>query len=829
MKKIFLFILLVANITAFSQSTFGLDDASVLPSAYSNPASIYTLRKTRPGVTSYLVKIQGFYTAGDGGDGLWYWNPSSTAVDDTMSVLTPTGYSGSGRWIKVVSPNGIYLKELGVLPATGTADNSYRFNKAIGLFPGIPIIINKNSTFIGNPDLYSDGIAFRLNSNTILKGEDPESSILKMKAGYTYAGSGASLLGYADYTFTTAIRHVKLTDFTLDGNQKFANDTFATGTPVTDSGQNLLSIYTADSIYTKGLRYRNGGAGHAVTTFKLTNFTDEFSSFDSIGNICYYNPYDTNCRFWKLTDGYANHFGLLHKYDGDPHGLAHKRNGNDFFLGGGDHIYIKRWTIKNGADNIWFMMEGAFNGYFELTDINWYGNHRPAGGFSVGDNYFLTPTKYVPCLIEHNTDYDVDYTVYKAKDSIIEGGVKMLLYTQPKYNEWGGMGGDSTGSAIIRNNRWMNTIFSLYRKNKNVTITGDFVDNGQMNTTLYSGSGYVYQISNFYDGDTTTNITIKNSKFIIGSGTLLVVGNNGNNTQGITFENNDVVSIKDFTLADIYPDNNGIAPLNVNFIRNRFKGPVSYTFLYGKASSNALNIGMRENDFTMTTNSTNTFNTPIDTTTRMLVNLGGTVNVDLTGSNFAWGRYSLLFDSIRNNSGVLEGRRNGLWKPQATPQNISNTNLVQAANRTYSGNSTSLQFGTTGSPFSSYQVNSAADITLNAGTNVAIAGALSIPNAAQVASGTSFTVANTYSNVEFTFSSVQSAFTLTLPASPSNGMEVFINMLGTGTNGTPEITSFTVSPNSGQTIKGAAVTTANYGDFFWYHYSQTSATWIRRH
>jgi hypothetical protein len=55
------------------------------------------------GAAGQLAYSGGWASTGDGGDGWWYWNATSTATDDNGStVITPTGSSGAGRWLRIV-------------------------------------------------------------------------------------------------------------------------------------------------------------------------------------------------------------------------------------------------------------------------------------------------------------------------------------------------------------------------------------------------------------------------------------------------------------------------------------------------------------------------------------------------------------------------------------------------------------------------------------------------------------------------------------------------------------------------------------------------------
>lgn len=43
----------------------------------------------------------GFYTAGDGGGGDWYWDDASVEADNLGTIVLPTGHVGAGRWKRI--------------------------------------------------------------------------------------------------------------------------------------------------------------------------------------------------------------------------------------------------------------------------------------------------------------------------------------------------------------------------------------------------------------------------------------------------------------------------------------------------------------------------------------------------------------------------------------------------------------------------------------------------------------------------------------------------------------------------------------------------------
>lgn len=59
-----------------------------------------------------VAQTSGYYVAGDGGGNSFYWDSSSSAVDNGCTVIKPTLVSGAGRWLAI--NNKASLKQLGV-------------------------------------------------------------------------------------------------------------------------------------------------------------------------------------------------------------------------------------------------------------------------------------------------------------------------------------------------------------------------------------------------------------------------------------------------------------------------------------------------------------------------------------------------------------------------------------------------------------------------------------------------------------------------------------------------------------------------------------------
>lgn len=89
--------------------------------------TISSLRALSAPPDAAAYSVLGYYTNGDGGGGLFYWNATDTRADDGGTIIAPNGVS-TGRW------NRVFDTELNVLwfgaKGDGVTDDSAAFNAA---------------------------------------------------------------------------------------------------------------------------------------------------------------------------------------------------------------------------------------------------------------------------------------------------------------------------------------------------------------------------------------------------------------------------------------------------------------------------------------------------------------------------------------------------------------------------------------------------------------------------------------------------------------------------------------------------------------------------
>lgn len=98
-----------------------------------------------------------------------------------------------------------------------------------------------------------------------------------------------------------------------------------------------------------------------------------------------------------------------------------------------------------------------------------------------------------------------------------------------------------------------------------------------------------------------------------------------------------------------------------------------------------------------------------------------------------------------------------------------------------------------------------------------------------ITSGSSATISNAKTTVIFDPASDLGTYTLTLPASPTDGQWIYISAGGTVAAGNAVVSSFTLSPNSGQAIYTSITPTQLFGgDEMAFQYQSSNTTWKRK-
>ncbi|MEO5681465.1 MAG: hypothetical protein ABIQ88_02425 [Chitinophagaceae bacterium] len=613
MKKIFYSIAFLFAFTAAVAQSRVVNEKQYVTWGDVNALNTYSLRNIKPGINNYRIRVQGFYTSTDGGDGLWQWSNSSTATDDSMSVLA-TLAGGTGRWLKVTNTNAVTLKEIGIFP---DADNTYQLNKALlwQMVSKYLLLVNYNSNYKANPA--SGGVIMR--SHMRLQGMDRTTSIISSTA---YSGHNKNLFNGERFGVDTLF-DAMVSTLTIHGGMTFANDTIASGSLVGDTGQCLVRLRLTDTVIFANCHITGGGTTAGIQFNDTRNMTVSYSQLDYIGNCVFADDNDVRTRYININDNIIDYYGMRHHYVlfilGD---VAHYRNGENWFSIGGQNVYMRRNRARNGAFNLWFQGECRFTGLFVFEDNIWDGNGRNCGGLSLGGNFSGGPMAILE--IRRNHEINVVNNGFIRKDSL--GG--KLRYWHGNLNEWAGY-----EYSISEGNDWMLKQTSVARRARHNKILNDTYHNFGMITNAFSGSGKVFSFANAFTGDSCVDNSVENCKIYVKDGQLIETPYNGDLVDILNFNYNYIEFSGDMTLGYLGGPASG-SHKSLNFTGNTIKGNIGFKAFFYKFSSGTMSLNMAGNDFTRTN---------IDSSlTAPFLNDGGsgTLTVEREGSLYTTGQWT---------------------------------------------------------------------------------------------------------------------------------------------------------------------------------------------
>jgi len=144
--------------------------------------SIAALRLKIGTTAANSAQTLGYYSAGDGGGALFYWNSTSSASDNDGTIIKPTSLSGAGRWIAVLS-DSINIRQFGA-KMDGSNDDSSSINVALDYAKsaGIDCVVSGGTARISNTIYIPYGVTFR--GMGMNEGSNTYPSIIKANANF---------------------------------------------------------------------------------------------------------------------------------------------------------------------------------------------------------------------------------------------------------------------------------------------------------------------------------------------------------------------------------------------------------------------------------------------------------------------------------------------------------------------------------------------------------------------------------------------------------------------------------------------------------------------
>ena len=113
-----------------------------------------------------LAELQGYYTAGDGGGGQFYWDSASSLTDNGGTIIQPSSAPPTGRWIRTISIP-IDVRWFGAKGDNSTDDTTV-LNNAIAADTYGLINFDQNATYLISGTLsLNNAVTVNLNGSTI--------------------------------------------------------------------------------------------------------------------------------------------------------------------------------------------------------------------------------------------------------------------------------------------------------------------------------------------------------------------------------------------------------------------------------------------------------------------------------------------------------------------------------------------------------------------------------------------------------------------------------------------------------------------------------------
>jgi hypothetical protein len=220
------------------------------------------------------IFVQGYYAAGDGGGGEFYWDATSSATANDGTVILPTGHSGNGRWVALGMEGVVNVKRFGAKGDGSTNDTTF-IQAAIDAADdtGVPVEFPA-ATYIAVPataateGIYANTVAFAMRSNMHLVGRG---ATIKLKDSQSTDGTPKAVSLF--YT-ATAISNVSFRGLTFDLNG--ANNKQSPSRPATYNRYFHAAIQVdsasgrIDDMVVEGNTFKNSAGSNCIVMGLMT-------------------------------------------------------------------------------------------------------------------------------------------------------------------------------------------------------------------------------------------------------------------------------------------------------------------------------------------------------------------------------------------------------------------------------------------------------------------------------------------------------------------------------------------------------------------------------
>ncbi len=234
-------------------------------SAVSNIAGLEDFTTTTL-ITGSQLSVAGYYTPGDGGGGIFYYDSTSTATPNGGTIFSPNG--GVGRWFRILQGRAISVKYFGA-KGDGTTDDTTALQAAFTAMRAAA----PNISLSFDPGIYQCG------STLLVEGNQVKIIGNNAKIRAFQAIGGGAVLKVGDGLAGAAIEFLVVNDLYVDAN---GNADF--GIYIVESQNISFSNVTANTGTTAAWYIDGSAAGGSLRVINIT-FTNCFAG-SATGN-CY--------------------------------------------------------------------------------------------------------------------------------------------------------------------------------------------------------------------------------------------------------------------------------------------------------------------------------------------------------------------------------------------------------------------------------------------------------------------------------------------------------------------------------------------------------------
>jgi len=118
----------------YSAKKYAQDAATVVLTTVKRVSTVAALKALSVPTTEDVVEVLGYYSSGDGGGGLFYWDSASASADNAGTVIQPDSLPNTGRWLRRYSGRVVNVRWFGA-KGDGATNDYAAIAAAVALLP----------------------------------------------------------------------------------------------------------------------------------------------------------------------------------------------------------------------------------------------------------------------------------------------------------------------------------------------------------------------------------------------------------------------------------------------------------------------------------------------------------------------------------------------------------------------------------------------------------------------------------------------------------------------------------------------------------------------